>query len=92
MSSVQLITTHDGSHSLLNTELNETYHSLHGAMQESIHVFILHGLNQVIKRASSMKILEVGFGTGLNAWLTLLQVQNQHAVEYTTLETFPLTH
>lgn len=88
MSSLKIITTQDGSHSLLNEQLNETYHSVHGAIQESLHVFIKHGLVFVSQRKSSIHILEVGFGTGLNALLTL-----QHSatsIQYTTLEAFPV--
>ena len=74
MDELRIITTSDGSHSLLNTQRNETYHSIHGAVQESNHVFILHGLNHWLERnkKKEIKILEIGFGTGLNAFLTLL--------------------
>jgi tRNA U34 5-methylaminomethyl-2-thiouridine-forming methyltransferase MnmC len=93
MSSLKIITTKDGSHSLLNEQLNETYHSIHGAIQESNHVFIEHGLGfvQENSNAPTINILEVGFGTGLNALLTL-----QHAlihnitIRYTSLEAFPV--
>lgn len=93
MSSIKLITTSDGSHSLFNEELHETYHSVHGAIQESSHVFINQGLDYYLAKfkPESISILEVGFGTGLNTLLTI-----QHAltkgirVRYTTLELFPL--
>src|SRR5688500_7123214 len=94
MSNLEIITTSDGSHSLLNTELNETYHSIHGAIQESAHVFIKNGLDFFYERnrSSSVKILEVGFGTALNALLTLQQTSIAKLnVHYTALETFPLT-
>ncbi|MEO5599324.1 MAG: tRNA (5-methylaminomethyl-2-thiouridine)(34)-methyltransferase MnmD [Cyclobacteriaceae bacterium] len=90
---LQIITTSDGSHSLLNTELNETYHSVHGAMRESIHVFIKNGLDHYMKQHNpkEIDILEIGFGTGLNALLTLqYAIQNNIYVRYTTLETSPL--
>lgn len=90
---LQIIPTSDGSDSLLNTSLNETYHSIHGAIQESQHVFITAGLEFVIERsgAQSINILEVGFGTGLNALMTLKHVTElQNQVKYTTLEAFPL--
>jgi tRNA U34 5-methylaminomethyl-2-thiouridine-forming methyltransferase MnmC len=93
MDLIQIITTNDGSHSLLNTELHETYHSTHGALQESKHVFISMGLEFLVNRGDQKKatILEIGFGTGLNALLTLAWAeQNNCIVEYTTLETFPL--
>lgn len=93
MSSVKIITTADGSHSLFNEELNETYHSVHGAIQESLHVFIKSGLTYFIEKfnPASISILEVGFGTGLNALLTLQATQQSTLfVHYKTLEAFPL--
>jgi tRNA U34 5-methylaminomethyl-2-thiouridine-forming methyltransferase MnmC len=90
---LQIITTKDGSQSLLNPELNETYHSIHGARQESLHVFIKNGLEFVVQQNANraVKILEIGFGTGLNAWLTAHYAQaNNVSVEYTTLEAFPI--
>jgi tRNA U34 5-methylaminomethyl-2-thiouridine-forming methyltransferase MnmC len=91
--SLELITTSDGSHSLLNTSLNETYHSVHGALQESKHVFIKNGLQFFSDRnpKSPIRIFEMGFGTGLNALLTKLWAdQNKREVHYTSLEKFPL--
>lgn len=88
---LQIITTHDGSHSLLNPELNETYHSVHGARQESLHVFIKHGLELVAQLKNPVKILEIGFGTGLNALLTADYAEkNNLKIEYTSLEAFPV--
>jgi tRNA U34 5-methylaminomethyl-2-thiouridine-forming methyltransferase MnmC len=90
---IQLITTADGSHSLLNTALDETYHSRHGAIQESLHVFINEGFDFVIgqNQLSEINILEIGFGTGLNALLTLQQATAKKIkVNYTSLETYPL--
>lgn len=88
----EIIITKDGSHSLLNTELNETYHSIHGALQESNHVFIKNGFDLAIqKNPGSLSILEIGFGTGLNALLTLQRArQAQAQVRYSSLEAFPL--
>ncbi len=90
---LEIITTSDGSHSLLNKTLNETYHSTHGAIQESIHVFIKNGLEFFLQqdKQSEIKILEVGFGTGLNALLTL-QYSLAHSVkiQYESLEAFPI--
>jgi tRNA U34 5-methylaminomethyl-2-thiouridine-forming methyltransferase MnmC len=89
--SVKIIITSDGSHSILNETLNETYHSRHGAMQESIHVFIKNGLEFYGARKSTISILEIGFGTGLNAMLTLEYAnRNGQAVHYTTIEPAPL--
>jgi tRNA U34 5-methylaminomethyl-2-thiouridine-forming methyltransferase MnmC len=94
MSDLQIITTEDGSHSLLNTVLNETYHSIHGAVQESLHVFIKNGLDFACERssASPIRIFEVGFGTGLNALLAAQYAEkNNRSIHYTTLEAFPLS-
>jgi tRNA U34 5-methylaminomethyl-2-thiouridine-forming methyltransferase MnmC len=93
MSSLKIITTHDGSHSLLHEQLNETYHSIHGAVQESKHVFIKHGLDFVNQhgKASTINLLEVGFGTGLNALLTLQYALTHNlTIHYTTVEAFPV--
>ncbi|HEY0739994.1 MAG TPA: tRNA (5-methylaminomethyl-2-thiouridine)(34)-methyltransferase MnmD [Chryseosolibacter sp.] len=90
---IQIITTGDGSHSLLNTALNETYHSVHGAKRESIHVFIKQGLEYFLERKAvdTVKIFEVGFGTGLNALLTANFAQQHHQkISYTSIEAFPL--
>jgi tRNA U34 5-methylaminomethyl-2-thiouridine-forming methyltransferase MnmC len=91
LSAIEIIITGDGSHSLLNKEMNETYHSVHGAVQESQYVFINKGLQYWLdqNKKSSVKIFEVGFGTGLNAFLTLLY-NADIKIEYTTLEAFPL--
>lgn len=91
--SLKVIVTADGSHSLLNEELNETYHSVHGAVQESLHVFIKNGFDFLAskRKTGRIKILEVGMGTGLNALLTLQQCnQAKISVCYETLEAFPL--
>ena len=90
---VEIITTSDGSHSLLNKELNETYHSVHGAVQESVHVFIKNGFDFLFEQAypENVAILEIGFGTGLNALLTVQHaaaLKNQ--ITYTSLEAYPV--
>lgn len=82
---IKIITTSDGSHSLLNTELDETYHSRHGAVQESLHVFIKNGLD--VLSLEEINVFEVGFGTGLNA---LLAAQSNKRINYTSIEAFPL--
>lgn len=90
---LEVIITSDGSHSLINTELNETYHSIHGAIQESIHVFIKNGLDYFQKGSQlpTIRILEVGFGTGLNALLTLQYSLSQATkILYESLEAFPI--
>jgi len=91
---IELILTDDGSHSLRRKDLDETYHSTHGAIRESEYVFIQQGLQYIIEHAnaSTLEILEVGFGTGLNAFLTALHMMGQKInCLYTTLEPFPLT-
>ncbi len=91
----EIITTSDGSHSLLNTQLNETYHSIHGAIQESVHVFIKSGLEYLAQKnpQTEIKILEVGFGTGLNALLTLqYSLDHLTKISYESLEAFPIAY
>lgn len=81
----------DGSHTLFLPHLNETYHSLHGAIQESLYVFIEAGLAQTDKKDKEIVVLEIGFGTGLNALLTLMYAcQENKKISYHTLEPFPL--
>jgi tRNA U34 5-methylaminomethyl-2-thiouridine-forming methyltransferase MnmC len=89
---LKIITTSDGSHSLLNEELNETYHSIHGAIQESAHVFIESGLEYAEENFTTpVSIFELGFGTGLNALLTLRHsLQHQKKIQYTSIEESPL--
>lgn len=94
MKDLKLITTKDSSHSLFVPALNETYHSTYGAIQESMHVFIHHGLYYWLanRSSSSVKLLEVGLGTALNALLTYLtSLKEQVVIEYTGLEPYPIT-
>ncbi len=92
MTAVRRILTNDGSHSLYLPELRETYHSTHGAMQESRHVFIKNGLDAWADRQDGqISILEVGLGTGLNALLTALwATENRIAVKMVSIEAYPL--
>jgi tRNA U34 5-methylaminomethyl-2-thiouridine-forming methyltransferase MnmC len=88
----QLVITGDGSHSLRLENDNEHYHSLHGAIQESLHVYIRTGLHYLSAQKKSINILEVGFGTGLNALLTLIESkQNNVSINYYTLEPEPIS-
>ncbi|MBT5507517.1 MAG: hypothetical protein HOK17_10325, partial [Flammeovirgaceae bacterium] len=91
---LELITTGDGSSSLLNTELNDFYHSTKGAIRESLYVYIGQGLDYFKKIDTSckhIKILEIGFGTGLNALLAINWAKdNSCLVDYESLETHPL--
>ncbi|SDL75015.1 tRNA U34 5-methylaminomethyl-2-thiouridine-forming methyltransferase MnmC [Catalinimonas alkaloidigena] len=90
-SPLQLITTGDGSPSLYHTELDETYHSRRGAVTESDYVFIQRGLVPATEVSDPVRVFEVGFGTGLNALLTLRYAEeHQQAVVYHTIELYPL--
>ena len=80
--------TADGSATLFVPELNEHYHSIYGAVQESKHVFIEAGLGAVSTKIP--RVLEFGFGTGLNALLTAMQSSHFTAVHYHALELYPL--
>ncbi|HVX28190.1 MAG TPA: tRNA (5-methylaminomethyl-2-thiouridine)(34)-methyltransferase MnmD [Parafilimonas sp.] len=88
--------TGDGSHTISIPELNITYHSKHGAIQESMHVFIKEGLQNLLSKNlfgndEIFNILEVGFGTGLNAFLSLNEaiLQNKK-IFYQCIEPYPL--
>ena len=86
---LKLIRSEDGSHTVKSERYSATYHSLHGAIQESEHVFIKHGLHAVSVR--DITILEMGFGTGLNALLTILATERPGLnVHYISLELHPL--
>jgi len=92
----KIITTKDGSHSIAIPEMNVTYHSVHGAIQESMHVFIDAGLRSGLSkwpdRSIEIKVLELGFGTGLNALLTLIEADKlKQAIHYSAIELFPLS-
>ena len=87
----QIITTSDGSHSIYLPLLDEHYHSVHGAIQESRHVFIDAGLKQVPASSETVEVLEIGLGTGLNALLTLLEAEKEQLkTGYTAVEAFPV--
>lgn len=86
----ELQDTADGSHTLYIPAMNEHYHSVNGAVQESRHIFIHAGLHAVTK--DHIRIFEVGFGTGLNAFLTLKEVETVYpkSVDYHSVELYPL--
>jgi tRNA U34 5-methylaminomethyl-2-thiouridine-forming methyltransferase MnmC len=88
----RIIQTADGSHSLYVEGLDEHYHSVHGAIQESKHVFIKTGLQHLHKQGKQkISILEIGLGTGLNALLTYLEAKELGMeIHYSGLESFPL--
>lgn len=85
----EIIITKDGSHTVSIPHMNVTYHSVHGAIQESMHVFIQAGFYHADKPGdnSPVRIFEMGFGTGLNALLTLIEAGSRHEpVYYTAIE------
>jgi tRNA U34 5-methylaminomethyl-2-thiouridine-forming methyltransferase MnmC len=85
----ELIITEDGSHTIYLPEIDEHYHSVHGAIHESVHIYIGQGLLQC--SSNPISILEIGFGTGLNAFLTFCYAQKQNLkINYFSLEKFPL--
>jgi tRNA U34 5-methylaminomethyl-2-thiouridine-forming methyltransferase MnmC len=88
----KIFTTSDGSHSVQIPEMNVTYHSVHGAIQESQHVFIEAGLHFITQSGiSRLRIFEMGLGTGLNAFLTAIEGEKQKLIiDYTVVEQFPL--
>ncbi len=85
----KIIATGDGSHTIFVPELNEHYHSIHGAVQESMHIFINSGFD--FCKANPVNIFEAGFGTGLNALLTAMRsINGDRVVNYTSIEKHPL--
>lgn len=103
----KIITTSDGSKTIQIEEWNEQYHSIHGAIQEANHVFLKHGLlffcaelvsashknchSELVSESKSISILEIGFGTGLNAFLTLIEAEAlQLDISYVGVEAYPV--
>jgi len=88
---VELKITGDGSHTLFVPGLKEHYHSVFGAIAESRHIFLEAGFKYVYRPFETIKILEIGFGTGLNSLLTYIESDVSGCkVEYTTIELNPL--
>jgi tRNA U34 5-methylaminomethyl-2-thiouridine-forming methyltransferase MnmC len=86
----EIIITQDGSSSIYIPELEETYHSKFGAIQEAKHVFIKNGLD-LFEDSSEISILEIGFGTGLNALITMLEAENRNLkINYVGVEAYPI--
>jgi len=86
----KIITTGDGSKTIQIEDWDEQYHSKHGAIQEAYHVFIKHGLSHFPNR--NVSILEIGLGTGLNAFITFLEAKKLNiSVRYTGVEAYPVS-
>lgn len=89
MMGIEIKETLDGSHTLYNSEVNDHYHSVNGALGESKHIFIRYGLHSL--KGASLSVFEIGFGTGLNALLTALEAQKMMTrIKYTSIEKYPL--
>jgi tRNA U34 5-methylaminomethyl-2-thiouridine-forming methyltransferase MnmC len=90
----ELMITNDGSHTVAIPSMGVTYHSHHGAIQESTHVYINAGLEYYLqknKTTETLSIFEMGFGTGLNALLTLIKAEElQKKIVYEAVELFPI--
>ena len=86
----EIIITDDGSTTIRIPDWDENYHSTHGAIQEAKHVFIKNGLN-LFQKQDSISILEIGFGTGLNAFITFLETLTKDKVNYVGIEAYPIS-
>lgn len=95
----EIIQTNDGSTTIHLPDWNESYHSKHGAVQEAYHVFIKNGFSLFegteflkIDKTNPIAILEIGFGTGLNAFITFVEAKKTNQViDYVGVEAYPIT-
>jgi tRNA U34 5-methylaminomethyl-2-thiouridine-forming methyltransferase MnmC len=86
----EILHTLDGSTTIHLPDWNESYHSKHGAIQEAYHVFIKNGLS--LFQDKSISILEIGFGTALNAFITFLESQKSlQTIDYVGVEAYPIS-
>ncbi|MDR2065346.1 MAG: tRNA (5-methylaminomethyl-2-thiouridine)(34)-methyltransferase MnmD [Prevotellaceae bacterium] len=86
---IHIVETSDGSHTIKIVDIDEHYHSVNGALHESMHVFINNGFYYI--NSNKLNILEMGFGSGLNAMLTFAESEKSNrTVEYTALELYPV--
>lgn len=86
----EIITTSDGSKTIHLPDWDESYHSKHGAVQEAYHVFIKNGLQ--LFENKTVNILEIGFGTGLNAIITFIEAEKRNLkINYTGIEAYPVS-
>jgi tRNA U34 5-methylaminomethyl-2-thiouridine-forming methyltransferase MnmC len=86
----EILITADGSTTIRIPDWDENYHSSHGAIQEAKHVFIANGLD-LFNNQAEISILEIGFGTGLNAFITFLETQKKEKVNYVGVEAYPIS-
>lgn len=87
-----IIETSDGSHTILSDRFQVSYHSKYGAIQESNHVFLANGLHPTAAKQQHISILEMGFGTGLNALLSFREALLNHwTIVYHAVEAYPIT-
>jgi len=92
MSEDKLYITSDGSHTIHSGQFDVGYHSRHGAIEEAYHVFINAALRFKAVLQKDIRILEIGFGTGLNAFVTLLEAEKRNLnIQYTGIEAFPVS-
>ena|ERR1700743_17924 len=92
---LEIVTTADGSNTIYNSEVGENYHSRHGALQESRHVFLNSGLKYFLvdKNLTEVSVLEIGFGTGLNFLLSAEYCTTEKInLNYTGIEAYPLNN
>lgn len=90
--SPRIFETQDGSHSLFSEQHGVSYHSKYGAIQESQHVFMESGLYYKMTGSKSLSVLEIGLGTGLNAFMTLLEAEKHRIkINYTAAEAYPVS-
>ena len=84
--------TEDGSKTIYIEDWDETYHSIHGAVQEASHVFIQNGFHHFVENKLPVKIIEIGLGTGLNSFITLMEAEKHKIlVQYVGVEKFPVS-
>lgn len=87
----EIFLTQDGSHSIFSSQFGVSYHSKYGALQETEHVFIREGLYPAMLGRENLDILEIGFGSGLNALVTCREaIAREWSIRYETWEAFPL--
>lgn len=87
----EILVTQDGSHSVVAHRFGVSYHSKYGAVMESNHVFIGAGILRLLQPGGHLSVLEAGFGTGLNAFMTFLEGEkSQTAITYEAIEAYPL--